>query len=247
MPTHTLELHLQLFGLHDKHPILEDIDQFGHGLSWTSWEFLVERLLVLSFLRGFLHTHGSRVTSADISHLRPFHHECLCFHPLIVEVCPARWSQRISDLNPSNGIAIELRERNPRQASPFREKARHLAESASIGACHRPTGTRSQCVLCCLCWRGDQLLLASKSGGHEAYALSSQSQNALSLNRGGSTAGLSEFGHSDSLFVSSATQEDPQSSTALACKFLTSATQENFRSSATPVDSRGSATPDVAR
>ena len=43
------------------------------------------------------------------------------------------------------------------------------------------------------------------------------SQSALSPERGGSTAGLSEFGDSDSRFLSSATQEDPQSSAALSC------------------------------
>ena len=32
----------------------------------------------------------SRMTSAGISHLRPFPHECLCFHPLSVELYPVR-------------------------------------------------------------------------------------------------------------------------------------------------------------
>ena len=68
------------------------------------------------------------------------------------------------------------------------------------------------CLLCCLGWRGDQLLLASRRGGHEASDLSSQSQSALSLERGGSTAKLSEFGDPDSLLLSSTTQEDFRSS-----------------------------------
>ena len=36
-----------------------DVDTFGHGLSWTSVEFLVQKHLDLSFLRGLLHSHGS--------------------------------------------------------------------------------------------------------------------------------------------------------------------------------------------
>ena len=55
--------------------------------------------------------------------------------------------QRTSDLSLSNVIAVELRERSPRQASQFRDKARHFASSASIGAHRRPTrGTRSMIV-----------------------------------------------------------------------------------------------------
>ena len=188
-------------------------------------EFLVKELLGLPLLRGVLLCPWlSRAIFACISHLRSFLHEYLCLYPLSDEFGQARWSQRISVLSLSNGIAIELRERSLRQASPFRDKARHLADSASIGACHRPTlglgpmsGFLRSCLRCCLCWRGDQLLLASRRGGHEASVLSTESQSALSLERGGSTAGLSEFGDSDSLFSSSATQEDPQSSAALGC------------------------------
>ena len=40
---------------------------------------------------------------------------------------------------PVNVVAIELRERIPRHASQFQDKARPLASSASIGAYRRPT------------------------------------------------------------------------------------------------------------
>ena len=102
------------------------------------------------------------------------------------------------------------------------------------------------CLLCCLCWRGDHLLLASRRGGHEASVLSSQSQGALSLERGGSTAGLSEFGDSHSLFLSLATQQDFRSS-ATPADLRISATTVDFRSSATPADFRSLATPYLSR
>ena len=51
----------------------------------------------------------------------------------------------------------------------------------------------------------------------EATFLSTLSHSTLSLQLGGSAAGLSEFCDSDSQFLSSATQEDLQSSAALAC------------------------------
>ena len=89
------------------------------------------------------------------------------------------------------------------------------------------------CLLRCLCWRGDQLLHASRRGGHEASALSTQSRSALSPGARRLAAGLSECGDSDSLFLSSATQECVRSS----------ATPQDFRSSATPQDFWSSATP----
>ena len=146
----------------------------------------------------------------------------------------ARWSQRNSELSLSDGIAIELRERLPRQDSPLRDKAQHLADNAFIGACHRPTlglGPISvclhSCLLYCQCWRGN-LLLASRRGGHEAFALSTQSESAVSPERGGSPARHSECGDSD-------------------LRVLSSATPQDFRSSATPQDIRSSATPNLVR
>ena len=73
----------------------------------------------------------------------------------------------------------------------FEVRARRLTHSASSGACHRPTLGLGpmivflhSCLMCCLCWRGDQLLHASRRGGHEASVLSSQSQSVLSPERG---------------------------------------------------------------
>ena len=60
-------------------------------------------------------------------------------HSPVASFGPARWSQRTFLLSLLDGIAIELRERSPRQASQFQDKARHLASSASIGAYRRPT------------------------------------------------------------------------------------------------------------
>ena len=121
-------------------------------------------------------------------------------------------------------MAFDLRERSLRQASPFRDTTRHLADSASIGACRRPTlgldpmcACLHSCSLCWLCWLGDQLLHASRRGGHEASALSTRSQSAVSPERGGSPAGLSECGDSD-------------------LRVLSATTQEAVRSSATPAD-----------
>ena len=71
-------------------------------------------------------------------------------------------------------------------------------------------------LLCCLCWHGDQLLHASRRGGHEASALSTWSQSAVSQERGGSPAGLSECGDSDLRVLSAATQEAVRSSAAPA-------------------------------
>ena len=135
----------------------------------------------------------------------------LCLHPSSVEFGQARWSQHTSELSLSNGKAIEHRERSPRQASPFRDRARHLA---TLGLGPMSVCLHS-CLLRCLCWHGDQLLLASAI--HESTSLSTQSQSTLSPELGGSAAGLSDFGDSDSQFLSSATQEDLQSSAALAC------------------------------
>ena len=81
----------------------------------------------------------ARAIPATVSHLRSFPRECLCLHPSSVEFGPARWSQRISELSRSSGIAIELREGSLRQASLSQDKARRHGDSASIGACRRPT------------------------------------------------------------------------------------------------------------
>ena len=72
---------------------------------------------------------------------------------------------------------------------------------------------------------------------HKATVLSTQSQSTLSPELGGSAAGLSEFGDSDSQFLSEL--GDFRGSSELSCsglQFLSSATQEDFRSSATPED-----------
>ena len=45
----------------------------------------------------------------------------------------------MSELGLANGILIELRERSPRQASPFQDEARHLGDGTSTGAYRRPT------------------------------------------------------------------------------------------------------------
>ena len=58
-----------------------------------------------------------------------------------------------------------------------------------------------------LCWIGDQLLNASGRGGHEASALSTQSQSTVSPERGRSPAGPPECGDSGLLILSVATQE----------------------------------------
>ena len=43
------------------------------------------------------------------------------------------------ELSLSNRIGIELRETSPRQVFPIQDKTRHLAHTASVGACRRPT------------------------------------------------------------------------------------------------------------
>ena len=166
----------------------------------------------------------------------------------------------MSELSLSNGIAIELRERILRQAFLSRDKARRRISSASIGTCHRPTLGRdpmsvclhscSLCCLCCsgdqwlhwLCWLGDQLLHASRRGGHEASALSTQSHSAVSPERGGSPAGLPVCGDSGLLILRAATQEAGSELLSSGWQFLSSAVQEDVRSSATPQDFRSWAT-----
>ena len=151
--------------------------------------------MALEWLQQIFHTCG------------PFHHECLCFHPLIVEVCPARWSQRISDLSPSNPNVCCA------ACAGAATTCCSLLKSAVTKRLHWALSLRTRCP-----WIAVAQLQDTQSSATPIPCL-----------------------------WASATQEDPQSSTALECKFLTSATQEDFRSPATPVDSRGSATPDVAR
>ena len=246
-------------------------------------------------------------------------------------------------------MAIELRERSPREASPFRSKTRHLACSASVGACDRHTlGAHTPPVARTFLWvqlvhfhacthvwlkahekgllhahvvslhlafstlmfhpssplSSDNLfdtafqsltftdllpglsrpkttgpahfrngeedfgymanMLHSTLGpcpmsvlssltiaavsvlarrpADEATFLSTQSHSTLSLQLGGSAAGLSEFCGSDSQILELG---ESRGSPVLSCfglHFLSSATQENFRSSATPADFRSSPT-----
>ena len=208
VPVHALELDIQPFGLSCLAPLSQrrgpirprvDLDAFrvSHkgtlGLVPSTWPLPCPWLC--------------RAISARVSHLRSFPHECLCLYPLSDEFDQARWSQRTFLISLSDGIAVELRERSLRQASPFRDTARHLADSASIGACRRPT-----LGLDPLCWRYDQLLHASRRGGYEASAPSTRSQSAVSPERGGSPAGLSECGDSDMRVLSAATREVVRSS-----------------------------------
>ena len=141
------------------------------------------------------------MTSAGISHLRPFPLECPCFHPLSVELYPVRWFSAYFRAEPVKRDRIELRQSSPREASLFQDKARHVVVGASIGVCRRPTGTLShECV--------SSLMFAAICAGSATSCrslLDSVVSKRLEL---GGFSGLSEFGDSDSLFSSSAAQED---------------------------------------
>ena len=163
------------------------------GCPGRLWSFLKKNSSTCLLLRG-IHAHGSLQP-------RSFPHECLCLYPLSDDFGQARWSQRTFLQSLSDGIAVELRERSLRQASPNRDRARRHASSASTGACRRPRlgldticACLQSCSLCWLCWRCDQLLHASRRGGCEAFALSTRFQSAVSPERSGSPAGLSECG-----------------------------------------------------
>ena len=113
---------------------LKDIEPLGHGLSWTSLEFLVKELLHLSFLLGIFHAFS--VTSAVAPATIPSRVSLFSLVELRIVSCSMVSACLRAEL--SHVIAIELRERSPRQASQFQDKARHL-NSASVGACRRPT------------------------------------------------------------------------------------------------------------
>ena len=113
--SHVLKLDKKPLVLHVYHRFLKDVDQFGHGLTWTPLEFLTKAILHWSLPRGLFHAHGSL-------ELRSFPHECLCLYPLSDEFDWARWSQGIFLLSLSDGTAVELREKSLRQASPFRDE-----------------------------------------------------------------------------------------------------------------------------
>ena len=147
--------------------------------------------------------------SSDVSrYFKPatIPHERPCFHSLSVELYPVRWSQRAFEVSLSSVIAIELRERRPRQACHFQDKARHLANSASIGACRRPTlglGPMSVSPHSC------SLAVCAGSATSCRSLLDSAVSKRLAPVPGARrlTAGLSEFGDSDLLFSRSATQQ----------------------------------------
>ena len=120
--------------------------------------------------------------------------------------------ERMSELGLANGMAIELRERSPRQASPFQDEARHLGDGTSTGAYRRPTlGLGPMGVLlthvCLLSVLARQPAVARSSTRQSRSVCSEFSVSKDTASELGGSSGVSEFGDSDSLFSISATQE----------------------------------------
>ena len=118
-------------GLLVKHYFLEHTYPSGHQLSTSSLEFPDRRTPALGLPSWPL--PGPSIfpgRTAGTSHILSYHLECLC-----------RNLQSIGRMLPSQSAwtAVWLRVRSPRRTIFSQGAARRLADSASIGACRRPT------------------------------------------------------------------------------------------------------------